>query len=349
MALLFIDGFDHYQTSDILKKYSSLVGTPTILPTSGRRGGGCLYTNDYQESVAKGVISSSTIIVGGAFFIFGPGALGTDPNIFSLTNVDGQTLATLVVTNTGRLKILNGGGAFVGNSPPIESLGFNKGVWNYIEWKMQVADSITADSCIVIVNGVEVLNLPAGTDTRAGTEPTTIQGVRIGLGSTNPYSCLMRVDDFYICDTVGDSPTDFLGDIRVDTLLTTADGTYNDGVPSTGTDSWSILDTVPPVYTQYVSLTNTGEKETLDFTSLSPITSQTIYGIQVDLASSKSDAGTKIVAPLALSNAVLGEGANSTLATSYFFATGIFASDPNTSTAWDESGVNAAEFGIVIK
>jgi hypothetical protein len=251
------------------------------------------------------------------------------------------------------MKIVNGNGDDIsgGESSTIESLGFNKGVWNYIEWKMQVADSITADSCIVRVNGVEVLNLPVGTDTRFGTINTTIQGVRINGTYTagNTYGGVMYVDDFYICSVTGSSPTDFLGDIRVDTLLPTADGTYNDGVPSTGTDSWSILDTVPPVYTQYVSLTNTGEKESLQFGNLSPITSQTIYGIQVDLASSKSDAGTKIVAPLALSNAVLGEGANSTLATSYFFATGIFASDPNTSTAWDESGVNAAEFGIVIK
>jgi hypothetical protein len=195
------------------------------------------------------------------------------------------------------------------------------------------------------------VNLPTGTDTRHSTQDPTTVAVRIGgypvLGDI--YSATAYIDDFYICSVTGSSPTDFLGDIRVDTLLPTADGTYNDGVPSTGTDSWSILDTVPPVYTQYVSLTNTGEKESLQFGNLSPITSQTIYGIQVDLASSKSDAGTKIVAPLALSNAVLGEGANSTLATSYFFATGIITTDPNTSTAWDESGVNAAEFGIVIK
>ena len=245
--------------------------------------------------------------------------------------------------------IENSGNSAIGVSTLVPTWG--AGAWNYVEWKMQISDSITANSCVVRVNGVEVLNLPTGTDTRYSTEGTTISSVRIGTYSATGgrYSATMYVDDYYICDTVGDSPTDFLGDIRVDTLLPTADGTYNDGVPSTGTDSWSILDTVPPVYTQYVSLTNTGEKETLQFGNLSPITSQTIYGIQVDLDSAKSDAGTKIVAPLTLSNAVLGEAANTALATGYIFATGIFASDPNTSTAWDESGVNAAEFGIVIK
>jgi hypothetical protein len=251
------------------------------------------------------------------------------------------------------MKIVNGNGDDIsgGESSTIESLGFNKGLWNYIEWKMQVADSITADSCIVRVNGVEVLNLPVGTDTRFGTINTTIQGVRINGTYTagNTYGGVMYVDDFYICSVTGSSPTDFLGDIRVDTLLPTADGTYNDGVPSTGTDSWSILDNVPPVYTEYVTLTDPGQKETLEFTSLSPITSQTIYGVQVDLDSAKSESGTKIISPLALSNSTLAESGNVATVTSYYFATGIFTTDPDTSTAWDESGINAAQFGIVIK
>jgi hypothetical protein len=352
MALLFIDGFDHYQTSDIPKKYSESSQTPTILPTGGRRGGGCLYINRYDESVTKGIASSSTIIVGGAFIVTGRDFVYNNDGVPLFTTVDsvGNITAGLTASSTGALNIINGNGTVLGRSQQISTLWFGTTTWNYIEWKMQIADSIPANSCIVRVNGVEVLNLPAGTDTRYSTQATTISGVRLsGYGGLTVYGGIITVDDFYICNTVGNSPTDFLGDIRVDTLLPTADGTYNDGIPSTGTDSWSILDTVPPIYTQYVSLTNTGEKESLQFGNLSPITSQTIYGIQVDLDSSKSDAGTKIVAPIALSNAVLGEAANTALATGYFFATGILTTDPNTSTAWDESGVNAAEFGIVIK
>jgi hypothetical protein len=345
MALLFIDGFDHYQTSDILKKYTSSSGG-AILPTSGRRGGGCLSNSSISARTVKG-ISSTNIIMGAAISI----VANFDEyfGIFGLTNTLGNPVSTLRYSNN-KFIIENTGNSAIGVSTPVPTWGV--GVWNYVEWKMQIADSIPANSCIVRVNGVEVLNLPAGTDTRYGTEGTTISSVQLGTWSAisgGRYSATMYVDDFYICDTVGASPTDFLGDIRVDTLLPTADGTYNDGVPSTGTDSWSILDTVPPVYTQYVSLTNTGEKESLQFANLSPITSQTIYGIQVDLDSSKSDSGTKIVAPLALSNAVLGEAANTALTTGYRFATGILTTDPNTSTAWDESGVNAAEFGIVIK
>jgi hypothetical protein len=340
MALLFIDGFDHYQTSDIPKKYSqSSVGTPaTILPTSGRRGGGCLNLPT-SAWVIKSITPSTNVIVGAAINLTIPTGQNNDYAIVLFGG--GNTSAWLSVTN-GFVNISNANNVIIGTSIPINTL--NVGIWNYVEWKMQIADSIPADSCIVRVNGVEVLNLPAGTDTRAGTSVSTSID-RVELGS----ELKGYVDDFYICNTAGDSPTDFLGDSQIDTLLPNLDGTYNDGVPSTGTDSWSILNNVPPVYTEYVTLTDTGQKETLEFTSLSPITSQTIYGVQVDLDSAKSESGTKVISPLALSNSTLAESGNVATVTSYYFVTGIFATDPDTSTAWDESGINAAQFGIVIK
>lgn len=350
MALLFIDGFDHYATADLSKKYQSLTFSGTlqsnlsILPTGGRRNGGCLRITDYIYGSAGCVIpSTSHIIVGAAVSRWASG--GTI--IFTLAGPAGARAAYLSYSN-GRFSILNANRVEIGISSLVTTFGQN--IWNYIEWKMLISDSIPANSCVVKVNGVEVLNLPAGTDTKfAITTPTTFDIVRLGSPSDSPYSHYMDVDDFYIADTTGLTNNNFLGDVRIDTLLPNADGTYNDGVPSTGTTSWNILDNVPANTSSYVTISNLGEKETLQFTNLQAISTQTIYAVKVNYNSAKSDSGLVFGAAVAVSGATVAEATSATLATSYSAQSGTFLTDPATGAAWTESAVNSAEFGIIVK
>jgi hypothetical protein len=340
MALLFIDGFDHYATADILKKYTASNSTPSINLTAGRRSGGCLQIGSATTSLTKSITSSTQIIVGAAI------NRTTDSSASGITVIsllNGSTAVATLQYVSGTFRIINSG-ATLGTSSVVNSTGV--GNWNYVEWKMQIADSIPENSCIVKVNGIEVLNLPTATDTRYLTNPTTIDGIRFGSASTSMY---MYIDDFYICNTATAVMSDFLGDVRIDTLFPNVDGTYNDGVPSTGTDSWSILDNVPASTSSYVSLTNTDEKETVQFTNLQALSTQTIYGVQLNVNAVKSDAGAKIIAPVALSNATLQEATSSSLATSYSYSSGTFLNDPNTGAAWTESAINSAEFGIIVK
>jgi hypothetical protein len=44
--------------------------------------------------------------------------------------------------------------------------------WIHIEIKYNISDSISADDCIVRIDGEEVLNLPAGTDTKPSSTDT---------------------------------------------------------------------------------------------------------------------------------------------------------------------------------
>lgn len=341
MALLFIDGFDHYATADLNKKYQ-FVSFASITAGGGRRGGGCvsLTSSLGGSAIARTIPITSNIIVGAA--VSRRSSQGGS-YIFRLSN-GGNTAASLAYSS-GFLTITNANNAVIGTSVPITTLGV--GIWNYIEWKMLIADSIPANSCIVKVNGVEVLNLPAGTDTKfTTTSPTTFDTVRLGASSI-PLE--MDVDDFYIADTTGLTNNNFLGDIRIDTLLPTADGTYTDGVPSTGTESWSILDNVPATTSSYVTLTNVGAKETVQFSNLPSISTQTIYAVQLNYNSAKSDSGLIFGAAVALSGATLAEATSSTFATSYSAQSGTFLTDPATGSAWTESAVNSAEFGIIVK
>ena len=350
MALLFIDGFDHYASADIPKKYQSLTASGSFLtalsirPTGGRRGGGCLRILDYIYGSAGFTIpTTSHIVVGAAISRWASGGL----TIFTLAGPGGTRAAYLNYSN-GRFTILNSNQAIIGTSSLVTTFGFD--IWNYIEWKMLISDSIPANSCVVRVNGVEVLNLPAGTDTRfAVASPTTFEVVRIGSPSDSAYSQYMDVDDFYVCDTTGLINNNFLGDVRIDTLLPNADGTYNDGVPSTGTTSWNILDNVPATTSSYVTVTNVGEKETLQFTNLQAISTQTIHAVKVNYNSAKSDSGLVFGAAVAVSGATVGEATSATLATSYSAQSGTFLTDPATGSAWTESAVNSAEFGIIVK
>lgn len=341
MALLFIDGFDHYATADLSKKYQAVTAS-SITTGGGRRGGGCISLTSQLagSNVGRTIPITSSIIVGAAVSRR-TSQLGS--YIFRLTNAS-NTAASLLYSS-GFLSITNANNTVIGTSIPITTLG--PGIWNYIEWKMLIADSIPANSCVVRVNGVEVLNLPAGTDTKyQTTSPTTFDMVRLGTPSAGLE---MDVDDFYVCDTTGLTNNNFLGDVRIDTLLPDADGVYNDGVPSTGINSWSILDNVPANTSSYVTLTNLGEKETLQFTDLPTIPTQTIHAVQVNYNSAKSDSGLIFGAALAVSGATIGEATSSTLATSYSAQSGIFLTDPATGDAWTESAVNSAEFGIIVK
>lgn len=345
MSLLFVDGFDHYATEDLSKKYQSISTTGvSIVPNGGRRGGGCFRISEFNSSVGRAITSSTQVIVGAAISrnTFSSSGFG----IFKLTS-NGASAATLQYNN-GYFYILNANASIVGTSSVVNTTGI--GIWNYVEWKMLIADSIPANSCIVKVNGVEVLNLPAGTDTKfTTTSPTSFDMVRIGGSGIAPYSLTMEVDDLYICNTATAVMSNFLGDIRIDTVLPDADGTYNDGIPSTGTARWSILDNVPATTSSYVTLNNTGEKETVQFANLATITTQTIHAVQLNYNSLKTDAGQKSVAAVALSNSILQEATSSTLATSYVYQSGTFLTDPATGAAWSESAVNSAEFGIIVK
>jgi hypothetical protein len=346
MSLLFVDGFDHYATADFSKKYVATVGSPVITAGIGRRG-----TKGYDTQTGGGITkefpAESSWVMGIAFKI--PAAV---PNPVSIPNgriftlLDGATQqCELRFDNATQELIVTRNGTLVTGGRSSIVLSLNQ--YYYIEWKVTISDSIAADSCVVRVDGVEVINVTAGQDLK-NTANTTATRVLIGIGTTNAKH---QYDDLYICNQSGSTNNNFLGDCRVDTLYPDADGFYTDGTPSAGSDHYAMVDETPVSTTDYVTLASLNDRDSYSFDSLPALAGQVVYGVQAVAATGKDDSGLISAATFVRSGtspAVDQDGVSTPLPTTYTFLRDIYEQNPDTSTAWDRDSVNAAEFGVVV-
>jgi hypothetical protein len=76
---------------------------------------------------------------------------------------------------------------------------------------------------------------------------------------------------------------------------------------------------------------------------------QTIHGVIVEPTIRKDDAGSRTARALIRRSSVNYEGAELFPSTDYQQFPTLWEQDPSTSSAWNETGVNAAEFGLTIE
>lgn len=339
MALLFCDGFDHYASADGIKKYTWAAGT--IQSTSGRRGGGAYNANGNQTYALRTIPASSSLIVGAAYkWAVNAAAVP----IFTLFSSNSAQVA--VCRNVdGTLSIKRGDGVS-GTVLGTTAAAYLTSTWYYIEFKVTISDSISTGTCELMVNGASALTLSAGADTKALSGSTANQ-VSIGIPGTNHFSDHW-FDDFYICDTTGSTNNNFLGDVRVDTLLPSADGTYTGLTPSTGTSHFATVDDTTLSTTDYNASSTVNAKDTYALTDLASSTG-TIFGVQVCNAMTKDDAGTRAAANLIRSGSTDAQGAALYLAAgSTIYNVSVHETNPATSAAWTDTAVNALEAGAIV-
>jgi len=248
--------------------------------------------------------------------------------------MEGTTYHISVVYSGGKIKIYRGTqfGTVLGVSAATLSAGYN-----YIEIKATIHDSTGAVE--VKINGVTDNNLNlTNVDTRNGGTGVIDTILIAGTGYT---------DDFYVCDTSGATNNDFLGDIRVDTIYPDGDGNYTQFTPSTGTAHWSLVDETTPNTTDYNSGANIGDRDSYTYAALSAITSQTIYGVQINAAALKSDSGSRSLGTMSRLSGTNKDGSGAALSTSQTYISEIQETDP-ASAAWTESNINSAEFGVKV-
>lgn len=340
MALLFMDGFDHYATADIPKKWY-YQSSETISPNTGRRSGGTMYGNTGDAMVLI-TPATDTIILGGAFK---SSAFSTYAPWIAFASSDGKLQSGVSVMGTGDMRAfrnINGqsvpaswdqivNGTLLGST----RLGaLTTGAWYYIEVKICIHAS--AGTVEIRINGVTELSV-TGVNTRgSGAEDTGVSFVQIKNHN---------VDDFYICDSSGAENNDFLGDVRVDAHYPIADGATHEWTPSTGSDNYALVDEVAPNTTDYNSTNTLNAVDTLVVEDLKN-TGARICGVQMSIYHSKEDAGACLVAPVVRpvsTNIVGADFAPS--AGSYNYVRAVHGLNPATGLAWSESTFNATEFG----
>jgi hypothetical protein len=341
MALVFMDGFDHYATADLGKKWSNVGTNPTIVTTTGRRNTRLMRMTTGTQAFIQYNHSASSYVIGMAVRRQSTGLTGT----WALVKImdGGSAQCTLRLADNNLFEVCRGTTTAITGGTATPTI--TQSEWNYIEWKVTIADSISAGSCVVRLNGNVIIDVPAGQDLQA-TANASGSGVRFGVEAANASS--RDFDDIYICDGSGSTNNDFLGDCRIDLVMPSADGFYSDGTPSTGSDNFAMVNAIPVGTGNFVTLAGTGDRDSYQHGGVPITAGSIIYGVQVSAAVDKDDAGTRNAATFVRSGTVDDDGASVGLGTSYGILRDVYELNPDGNVAWNTTTVDDAEFGVVV-
>jgi hypothetical protein len=347
MALLFIDSFDHYQTAQLASKWTNTtqgLGSG-IVPGAGRCGSQALVMGGSGLGIVeKGIaFPGVTGIVGFAYketiqlfnsmpIVFLGSALGAGAHVYLTRNLDGSLSATRN----------DAGPVVLGTTAPDL---IRENVYYFIEYKLTV--DAAAGVVVVRINGNVVLNLTA-----QNTKSNLVVGstlTSMGFYSGASYSAYF--DDLYVSDDTGAAPwNDFLGDVRVEYLRPDGPGAHQDWDLVGALTHWQAVDdgAAPDDDVSYIHTSTAGLQDTETYLPTG-LPNGTIYGLQVNLYSRKTDSGPRQVAPIIRHAGGDHLGVNQAPSFgSYRFLIQIYPLNPGTGVAWTISDVNAIEVGIAV-
>lgn len=334
MALLFMDGFDHYVVGDIFKKWTS--GSAPNSFATGRTGNCAAYFYHFDTIKTLGS-NYATIIVGMAIKRSTNDTANQASQGF-LNLYDGATRQLFLRhAGSGAISVVRGSTALATSADGILSSSNFK----YVELKATING--TTGSYEVRVDGATILS---------GTNVNTQNGSNayvnaIGISATleNSGGALTYIDDLYVCDTSGTVANDFLGDVVVQTIRPTGAGTNTQFTPLSGANWENVDETTNDGDTTYVSSGTVGHRDTYAMGDIAAI-GGTIFGVQVNIAARKEGTVTRGIKPVLKSGASYSLGNETILGTSYVYVQNQYTLNPDGSVQWTESAVNAIEAGV---
>jgi len=270
-----------------------------------------------------------------------PTSATTNAPKLELRDSNNAVQCTITVTTTGAIRVYRGtatGGTQIGETtgPAVVA-----NAWNHIETKVLIDDA--AGTVEVRVNGVSVLSL-TGQDTKATAVAGCSQYVIGSVGSsfTEPF---MYWKDLIVWNTSGSYNNDFLGDVKVVTLLPVSDVSLN-WTPSTGSTGWDLIDETTPNDADYISADATPPAAYVcELSDLDPdVTS--VKGLMTVVRMLKTDGGDADVQVSMVSNAVDGNGADRPITTAATYWFDISETDPDTTAPWTPAAVDDARLKI---
>jgi hypothetical protein len=147
-----------------------------------------------------------------------------------------------------------------------------------------------------------------------------------------------------MCDDSGSAPHNtFLGMCRVDSVLATTNNSVT-WTPLSSTNVSNIDDATPDDDTTYNSTTTSGAIDTFNHGAL-PVTPTSVFGVSVTSKIRKDDAAARSARNKLISGATTSNGTSVSLGTSYTYIKDIWALNPDGSTAWNKTTVDATKIG----
>jgi hypothetical protein len=343
MSLIFVEGFDYlnaiedkYTVNDVADV--DLTGTVTRFDS-----GFSVRIEDIGDYFDIPITPSNEVYVGWADY---RGALPSSSGSTWLMfrgDADFRN-GDVRITTTGAIQLVDADGTVRATSS-VGVVEANR--WHFYEVKFKVIDSCAAGDFSVRIDGTEVVSIGAGFDLKRANNSTTNTYTLRFSGITDTFSYW---DDIYVCNNSGSVNNTFLGDSRIDTLYPDSDGNANqfDGSDGNSVNNFELVDEAQnDGDTTYVESSTATEKDQYGFDAIAEPT--TIHGVSVCSVARKDDAGARTGKIITRSGGADYEGSEFTPSTSYGYFDEIWEEDPDTSTAWTESGINAAEFGIKVE
>lgn len=351
MSLLWIEGFEGYAPVNTVvdnntfkirwarsdwSEGSAATGTSI---QAGHIGGKCLRvygTSEGNFCTTPNIANDDEIYFGLRFRIDSAPISGNE-TIVGIVNSAGTTIATLAI-NTSR-QLLWGTTSGTGITGTTSALTLD--TWYYIEGYVKFHAS--AGAVEIKLDGVSAL-AQTGIDTVISGGTTTWAALFIDAPLLSTGGKYWWFDDIYILDGNGSAPHNtYLGDCRVIGLFPDADSGPNDFATSSGTDHHALVSEVPASESSYID----GEAGDIDlFTHTNLSEGGTIFGVLHVVEARKTEPEAPDLRLKCVSGGTTDNGTTEQLAAGVYTQMRILESDPDTSTPWTQTTLNAAEFGV---
>ena len=344
MAIIWMDGFEHYGTGTTGR--TNMVnfgvyadgGVSSLSSTQARSGTLSCRGGDFQRSFAA---NKTTVGVGCAIWL---DSLPTTDvlDYFIFRDPDGNILCRFGLSNSQEFVLYRANNVEISRSAPGQ---LTAGGWYHHECKFVPNGATSAIE--LRINEVTVYSnnsFPIGSNSGSfpGSTATSTASVAFDLGGIT-YTYL---DDLYAWDTSTSYNNTFLGDKRIATMFPDGDTAEADWTPNSGTTGYTQIDeTAIDSDTTYVSSATVGDISEFNFQAM-PTGAVAISAVQIYTAARKTDVGTCDIATDIVSGATSTAGATQVCTTSYVYAQNIFQTDPNTGALWTKAGVDAAKIRI---
>jgi hypothetical protein len=349
MAIVWMDGFEQYGGVNTTPFNQGVYdGEGIRFSNQVTRFSGFSVGFDYQSTLRKSILSTSTIGLGGAFYVGTP-MLVNNPASFLAVWSSGDSLGvpttpivSVSCTEAGAITVNTIASVNDGSCSDVVAQTANglltKGRWHHLEARFQFGGS--SFDAIVRLNGVQVLSV-----TNASFNITT--GNIDGVGSkcysgagVNAY----YLDDFFVWDTTGGINNTFLGDKRVVTLRPNGDTADADWTAVNSPTGYAAINDGTPNYNDYIESSTVGDLSVFDLSSISSA-AQNICAIQSTTLARKTDAGTSTIRVDIETPSGTLTGPDHPLTTGYGYLTDIYNEKPG-GGAWTVAEINAAQVAI---
>jgi len=335
MAILFMDGLDMYSNVTDLGAGGWGVASFNFSTTGGRFGGGAIVNGTATTTAVTVDITGAAL---GDTYI----ACFAYRQIQSLNNVvqfraGTVILAQLNISNAGVVTFVPQSGSNIASASGVVP----SGVWVYIEFKVTFGTNASTGSVDVRVNGTSVLS-GSGLDTHNGNVVTNMRFVGGGSSNSNFW------DDVVLIKGAGASPTDFIGDCRIDYIIPDGDKTLQDWTKSSGSNAYELIDDTLNAHdgdSTYIFSTTAGDESEFEMSDVAGA-SDLVHAIQLRGRVRKTDAGAASYRLYIDSNSNRENGPTVNPTTTYDPSrNGIIPLNPDGSVAWDDTAVNALIVG----